>query len=254
MVAATSRRLLFFQKGSGLALFDFEYLEAPMAGPKVLPRVLDHHGRVRDPRTGNPMEDGNEGDGSIFAAPHAETAPDYRVFTGNDVSQPFSEVMETLRRAGFEGDSVTLMLTPRPQDVDRVPSPPPPAAHHSDFNVETSLGSFYHTECAYCWAVVQGKERERGFTLREICQAAAQGCSTCNVLQDGIVEFARLIFPRFSAEKVRVRQKENGESKLLSETRAVNVCFDEYGGETIVLTFGGSGEFAEARGFLGYSK
>lgn len=208
------------------------------------PLVMDLHGQLRDPNTGNALSDGQEMPGSIFHAVSSveSRTPDYQVFTGPDQTTPFSKIMEQMRAAGFQGNNVFLHLTPRPEDIDRVPSPPPPEMAPGQYNHGFSTGQLHRTKCNYCWAVVRDKERERGFTLAEIEQAARNGCSTCGVLRAGIKKFADLIFPRYDLGKVRVRQKENGTSKLLSETNTVGVTFDEYGGETISLTFGRPGQ------------
>jgi hypothetical protein len=211
--------------------------------PPPLPRIMDQNGRIRDPYTGNPLEDGQEGPGSIFHVPSSRDKPDYRLFTGKDTSKSFSEVMENLRAAGFEGEYIMMLVTPRPEDLDRIPSPPPPEGNHiSSSGVETAFGNLYRTECNYCWAIACGNERENGFTLQEINQAAANDCSTCYVLHTGITRFADLIFPEYDSRRIRVRQKEHGKSNLLSDTRAVYVSFDEYAGETMVLSFNGSGK------------
>jgi hypothetical protein len=214
-----------------------------MEGSKPpLPKIVDLHGQLRDPYSGNPLEEGQEGPDSIFHVPSSssKTAPDYRLYNGKDTTIPFSQFMETLRAQGFEGDNIFMHATPRPEDLDRVPSPLPSPRDYKDSAFEISLGNLYRTTCNYCWAIVRGKERETGFTLREIDQAARNGCSACGVLHAGITHFADLVFPKYQSGRVRVRQKENGKSRLLSETGAVDVRFDEYGGETLVLTFNGS--------------
>jgi hypothetical protein len=222
--------------------------------PTVFPTVFDIHGRLLDPTSGAPLPDGQEAPGSIFHVPSSEAAAEPTIHTdlsGNLSTISFSKLMQQMRRQGFEGENVFWDVAPRPEDLERVPSPPPPLVDYSDADVETTYASFYCTQCAYCWAVVQGSERSRGFKLSEICQAAIKGCSTCNVLQHGITKFADLLFPKYSNEKVRIRQGENGISKLLSETKAVTVCFDEYGGETIGLTFNGSSRYFKFRKIFG---
>lgn len=207
--------------------------------------IVDSHGRPWDPYSGGPLDDGQEGPGSIFyvppPAPSRFTTPPYRLFIDKDTSIPFTEFIERIKAQGYKGGDIFMHITPRPEDVDRIPPPPPPQRDYSDEVVETSVGDMYRTKCNYCYAVVTYAERERGFKLSEICLAAKNGCDTCDVLQRGIKYFAALIFPTYSDEKVRVRQKENGRSRLLSETKAVTLCFDEFGGETIKLTFNGSG-------------
>jgi hypothetical protein len=208
----------------------------------ALPEIYDLHGRLRDPYTGNPLEEGQEGPNSIFyvSGLSSATNPDYRLFTGPDTTIPFSEMMQMLRNAGFEGRSITMHTTPRPQDAERVPSPPPKG--YNDTEETMSFGSPYRTNCNYCWAIIKQKERERGFRLHEIRGAADRGCSACGVLYAGICRFAGMLFERFDISKVRVRQMESGRSKLLGDTKKVNVCFDEYNGENIDLSFKGEGK------------
>jgi hypothetical protein len=210
-----------------------------------VPLVMDLHGQLRHPKTGNPLSDGQEMPGSIFhvLSRDEDRAPEYQLFTGPDQITPFSKFMELIRANGFQGNSIFLHITPRPEDIDRVPSPPPPEMAPGQHNYGVSTGRLHRTKCNYCWAIVRDKERERGFTLAEIEQAARNGCSTCRVLRAGITKFADLLFPRYDFGKVRVRQKENGTSKLLSETNNVRVTFDEYGGESISLTFGRPGQY-----------
>ncbi|KAK3642958.1 hypothetical protein LTR56_010555 [Elasticomyces elasticus] len=200
--------------------------------------VIDIYGRICDPITGNPLGEGQEAPGSIFYVPVEDPRRDYQVFVGKAETMPFSKLMEQLRAAGFEGGSMMMHVTPRPEDADRAPSPPPLRPSHQDKSgMEYSSGDIYRTDCAYCWAVMRGKERERGFRLDEIQQAAKKGCSTCDVLQQSIGEYAPMIFPAFSCEKVRIRQEGIGETRLLSDTSEVIVCFDEYQDEFIKLEF-----------------
>lgn len=212
-----------------------------MADSMPFVEVVDIHGRICDPITGNPLGDGQEGPGSIFHVPISDPRSDYQVYTGRDETTPFSKIMEGMREAGFEGGNIFMHTTPRPEDIDRIPSPPPPrSSHHNDSDIEASFGNIYRTECAYCWAILRGNERQNGFKLHEIQQAASKGCSTCDVLQKGITAFAGLIFPAYNSEKIRIRQEGNEKTRLLSETKDVTVCFDEYKGEVIKLTFKGS--------------
>jgi hypothetical protein len=203
-----------------------------------VPRVTDLH----DPFTGNPMEDGQEGPNSIFYVPGmpSECAPDYRLFTGPDTTISWTEYMQKIRDAGFKGTSITMAVTPRPQDRNRVPSPPPDLERAKDNGgtVATSFASFWRTNCNYCWAVIRSQEREMGFRLEEIKGAADRGCSTCSVLHDSIRHFADMIFPSYSSSKVRIRQKVKERFRLLSDTQSVRVSFDEYSGEDFFLNFG----------------
>ncbi|KAJ8110731.1 hypothetical protein OPT61_g6497 [Boeremia exigua] len=201
-------------------------------------RITDLHGRQRDVHTGNIMEDGQEGPNSIFYVPGmpSETRPDYRLYVG-DKTITFSEWMNRLRESGFEGSSILFGVTPRPQDLRRAPSPPPDDEETNEGDVAMAMARFYRTECNYCWAIVCEKQRETGFDLAELKGAAQRGCSTCMVICDGIRHFAGMIFPHHDNQKVRVRQNTKGNSKLLSDTQAMTVTFDEFSGESFTLTF-----------------
>ncbi|KAK5677194.1 hypothetical protein LTS10_010383 [Elasticomyces elasticus] len=221
-----------------------------MAATALHVEVIDIYGRICDPITGNPLGEGQEAPGSIFYVPVEDPRRDYQVFVGKAETMPFPKLMEQLRAQGFEGGSMMMHVTPRPEDADRAPSPPPLRPSHQDKSgMEYSLGDIYRTDCAYCWAVMRGKERQRGFGLDEIQQAAKKGCSTCNVLQQSIGEYALMMFPAFSCEKVRIRQQGIGETRLLSDTSEVIVCFDEYQDEFIKLEFKGSRKASPSRPF-----
>jgi hypothetical protein len=216
-----------------------------------LPIVYNQHGQLLDPYSGNPLEEGQEGPDSIFYVPLSSPhRPNYVLFAGDDGSPiEFPEVMRKLRETGFEGSTVGVFTTPKPEDRDRVPAPPPLQLDETtSAGVEIVRGNFYRGKCNYCWAVVQSEEREWGFTLREIRQAADNGCSTCGVLYAGITHFADLIFHKYECGRVRVRQGNNGgrpiQLKQLSEIGVVTACFDEFGGETIALSWRVSGKFA----------
>jgi len=209
-----------------------------MADPTHFVEIVDIHGRVCDPVTGNPLGEGQEGPGSIFHVPVVDPRGDYQIYTSKDETIGFSKTMEMLRDAGFQGGRIFMHNTPRPEDIDRIPSPPPSqSSRHNDSEVGFSLGNIYRTECAYCWAILRGKERQHGFKLHEIQLAARKGCSTCDVLQTGITAFADLLFPTYNCDKVRIRQEVHKKTRLLSESKNVTVCFDEYEGEVITLAF-----------------
>lgn len=214
-----------------------------MADPTHYVEVVDIHGRVCDPVTGNALGEGQEGPGSIFHVPVKDPRGDYQLYISKDETMDFSKHMQMLRDAGFQGGNIFMHATPRPQDIDRIPSPPPSqSSRHNDSEVGFSLGNIYRTECAYCWAILRGKERQHGFKLHEIQLAARKGCSTCDVLQRGITTFADLLFPTYNCEKVRIRQEVHEKKRLLSDSKNVTVCFDEYEAEVINLAFVASRE------------
>ncbi|KAK0113949.1 hypothetical protein ONS96_014798 [Cadophora gregata f. sp. sojae] len=227
-----------------------EHLDNESLEHDALPRIIDLYGRQRDPFTGNAMEEGQEGPNSIFYVPgmRSETDPDFQIFIGADKSISWTENMQRLRYAGFRGTSITMSVTPRPQDRDRIPSPPPDFARSRDTNnrVVESYASFWRTKCNYCWAVISHREREMGFRLSEITSAADKGCDTCNVLHRSIRHFADMIFPSYDSTKVRVRQSPEEEVRLLSDTKSVRVSFDEHGGEDFHLIFAEEGRQAPA--------
>ena len=211
-----------------------------MAQPTPFVEMIDIHGRVCDPVTGNPLGDGQEGPGSIFHVPSKDEPRDYVVFTDQG-KKPWSDVMKTLVNSGFQGGHIMMHSTPRPEDVDRPPSPPPSLTSHQESGgFQVSTGNIYRTQCAYCWAILQGKERERGFKLCEIQQAAAKGCGACDVLCNAVVAFGDIIFASHDNRKVRIRQKGEGITRLLSESKQVTVCFDEHDAEVMKLSIKGT--------------
>lgn len=167
-------------------------------------RITDLHGRQRDIHTGNVMEEGQEGPNSIFYVPGmpSETQPDYRLYVKGDEMIPFSKWMKKMRDAGFEGSRILFGVTPRPQDVRRVPKAPPAENEVNEGGVAMAVARFYRTKCNYCWAIVNESERETGFDMSEIEGAVKRGCSTCRVICAGIRNFADMIFPRFNPEQV----------------------------------------------------
>ncbi|KAF2007548.1 HET-domain-containing protein [Amniculicola lignicola CBS 123094] len=185
------------------------------------------------------MEEGQEGPNSIFYVPGmpSETRPDFRLYTDGDGSISFSEWMQKVRDLGFQGSSISFAVTPRPQDIRRVPLPPPEEKEISGGGVAMAVAKFYRIKCNYCWAIVCEAERETGFDLAEIEGAAEKGCSTCLAICAGIRHFADMIFPRYNTKKIRVRQTMKAKSKLLSDTEAMVVSFDEFNGESFTLTF-----------------
>ncbi|CAN9473440.1 unnamed protein product [Alternaria alternata] len=193
------------------------------------------------------MEEGQEGPNSIFYVPGmpSETQPDYRLYINGDESISFSEWMKKMRNAGFQGSHILFGVTPRPQDIRRVPSPPPDEKEVREGGVAMAVARFYRTKCRYCWAIVNERERETGFDMAEIEGAAEKGCNACLVICTGIRHFADMIFPRYNTRHVRVRQNMRGRQKLLSDTKALVVSFDEYNGESFTLTF--SDEVIERR-------
>ncbi|KAL5323084.1 hypothetical protein ACEPPN_007612 [Leptodophora sp. 'Broadleaf-Isolate-01'] len=208
---------------------------------ECMPLVTDLYGRQRDPFTGNAMEEGQEGPNSIFYVPGmpSEKGPDYQIFIGPEEAISWTKHMQQLRNAGFRGTKIMMSVTPRPQDRDRVPSPPPDwdKQNNTVGAAVTSYASFWRTKCNYCWAVIRHGEREMGFRLAEIKGAADRGCGTCDVLYNSIRHFADMIFPSYNTSKVRVRQNPDERLRLLSDTKSVRVSFDEYTGEDFYLTF-----------------
>lgn len=214
---------------------------------ECMPLVTDLYGRQRDPFTGNAMEEGQEGPNSIFYVPGmpSEKGPDYQIFIGPEEAISWTKHMQQLRNAGFRGTKIMMSVTPRPQDRDRVPSPPPDwdKQNNTVGAAVTSYASFWRTKCNYCWAVIRHGEREMGFRLAEIKGAADRGCGTCDVLYNSIRHFADMIFPSYNTSKVRVRQNPDERLRLLSDTKSVRVSFDEYTGEDFYLTFAEEGNF-----------
>lgn len=206
-----------------------------------LPVLVDIHGHRVDPITGRVLRGAEEATGSVF-----HTVPDsdhdestyYRFADGSSVP----DMMRMLRGAGFQGQKIILAVTPRPQDENPPVLPPPPKVSFSDGPYEISGGNTHRTSCGYCHAVITRKERPRGYTLQELCDAARQGCETCGVLHKAIEHFGKLIFQQFDPNKVRVQQKELSrlfKTGLLSHSELVTAFFDEYGAEAVQLDFKG---------------
>jgi hypothetical protein len=202
---------------------------------------VDPNGRI----LGNdfrPLPDGQEGLGSIFHVPNADSASiDVDVKTG-----PIDSIHDLVAAAehhgfekssGYGGGNLFLNLYDDPKTNYKLPSPPPYWSGDPRQVTETSGGSTYRTSCVYCWAIVNDKERPKGFTLAQLHKAALQGCEVCDGIQKAVSVFAQLLFFGYDERKVRVRQDENQPSRLLSQTRKVSVYFEEYDGETILLQF-----------------
>ena len=199
----------------------------------------DPHGRILDENL-QPPPDGQQGPGSIFHVPSSETKAAHKAQSGKITSVEdllkASEYHGFERRNQYKTSNVIMLLTDDPKEESRPPSPP--SSQFNALSSEALSGATHYTACAFCWAVVKGKERWKGFTLKELNGAARQGCDTCNVLQKSIRHFTDIIFPTYEDEKVRVCQSVDHPLKLLSQTKKVSITFEEHGGETISMQFG----------------
>jgi hypothetical protein len=204
--------------------------------------MFDFRGRRLDPETGTLLGSGEETQDSIFYTNRSQKPrPDAE-------RNPFLTNFRAGLGPGFEGSgrNVFLHITPHPDDEFKPPSPPPPEMSRgfrtTRSGIDTPLtGIVYRTVCAYCYAILRDRQRERGYRLSEIVQAAAQGCGTCDVIQKVIKSYADLIFSEYDPLKVMVRQSHNTPDQLLSQTKRVTIVFDEYGAESIVLNFDAAG-------------
>ena len=208
--------------------------------PLQEPTITDIHGRHVDPLTGRILAEGETSTGSIFAPAlndddGARTrGPGY--YGGFGQQKSFQEMMQSLRAAGFKGENITLLVTPRAEEENApIEPPPPPVVEDPDALYELSRGNIYQTSCGYCWAVLRGKQRTRGFKLDELQQAASQGCGTCRVLTQTIDHFALMVFKSHDAKQVRIRQEYDKTGLLLSQCSSVNVFFDQYNRERLVI-------------------
>jgi hypothetical protein len=102
----------------------------------------------------------------------------------------------------------------------------------------SDLGS---SGCRCCGTILAGLERDEGFTLLKLHEAASRGCEACDVLQQSVKHFSKFLFSGYKDEKVRINQGHNQHPGQLAQAKQVSVCFDEYGGETMELSFYGSG-------------
>jgi hypothetical protein len=200
--------------------------------------IFDFRGRRLDPETGTLLGGGEETKDSIFYTNKSQNSrPDA------ERNPLLADVMAGLG-PGFEGSgrNVFLNITPHHDDEFKPPSPPPPEMSRGFRTTRAGINApptsiVYRTVCAYCYAILRDRQRERGYRLSEIVQAAAQGCGTCDVIQKVIKSYADLIFSEYDPLKVMVRQSHNTPNQLLSQTKKVTIVFDEYGGESIVLNF-----------------
>lgn len=208
-------------------------------------------GRLLDPHTGMPFPEGQEGVGSIFHAPSAAPVPPSsstahersKQGSGTTVLISYSDILQTLRRVGFRGENIIANITPYPEDEER---PADSAASQSGRSPNLPQGltssDLESSGCRCCSTILAGLERDEGFTLLKLHEAASRGCEACDVLQQSVRHFSKFLFSGYKDEKVRINQGGNQHPGQLAQAKRVSVCFDEYGGETMELSLYGNGK------------
>jgi hypothetical protein len=219
-----------------------------------LPRVVDMQGRLLDPQTGRPLPEGQEGVGSIFHAPSATPVPPTfsrrpiahdRSEQGSStlVKVSHSDLLQQARRQGFQGQNVIMHIIPYPKDEERSSdSAAPQSGRSPKLPQDLTSSDLESSGCHCCGTILAGLERDEGFTLLKLHEAASRGCEACDVLQQSVRHFSKFLFSRYKDEKVRINQGGNQHSRQLAQAKRVSVHFDEYGGETMELSFYGSGK------------
>jgi hypothetical protein len=92
-------------------------------------------------------------------------------------------------------------------------------------NAASRLEKYPRTDCRICTTFVTAKDRMRGYKLLELRNAGQFGCSACSALYQGITHFAKMLELEYEDWESNVRQTSIENSKLLSETREIDVSF-----------------------------
>ena len=221
------------------------------------PLIRNFHGDFVDPRTGRILRSNPK---SIFFSPHQREDNSYVHFDKGSMGNTVPDLLQNFGELGLRPKQVTLMVTPSPSTLAAPVSRPPSRSSFQmddDDLYEVSGGNTFRSTCGYCWQVSERKQRPRGFTVKELSEAAKAGCDTCNALQRSVRHFGDLVFGHsgYTLDKVRVKQQERAgatfETGLLSHANKVLVHFDEHGGETLEMDFRDSSKLV-ARKFIHY--
>ena len=82
----------------------------------------------------------------------------------------------------------------------------------------------------------------RGYKLLELRNAGQFGCSACSALYQGITHFAQMLELKYEDWESEIGQKSIENSKLLSETRDINVTFTQNDEHVAQLDFSCTGK------------
>jgi hypothetical protein len=192
-----------------------------------MPKLLDMQGNPIDPGTRLEVATNPDGQASTGSIYHVSSAPDARrQLVG------IEGIMEMLRAAGFEGDTVHFHIIPRDEEEEQ-------RIDEARFR-RASPARLYPTACSICSAVLADAERFRGFRLNELRESARAGCDPCSILYRSVIYFADMLLRDYDREDTRVTQRDNEDLRLLSQTKEVSVHFEDY--SSFSLTFSVSGE------------
>ena len=210
-----------------------------------IPNIFDMDGRLIDPNSPEgmpkPLLEGQEGPDSIFYVPSASTrrSPSASTRTspsGLDLTIP--NMLAQLSRQGVQPENFIVRTLVRPKDAeshDLKRQATKPNIPHFRMNYRVEDGQ--PPSCPYCKLILEDAEGRKGFDLQELYEVAKSGCETCDVLQLAITYFARFVFLDFDRKRVWVKQSQNSPSMLLSETKMVEVHFEEHHDEVLTLSF-----------------
>jgi hypothetical protein len=210
-----------------------------------MPNIFDMDGRLIDPNSPEgmpkPLLEGQEGPDSIFYVPSASTRKSPSASTrtspsGLDLTIP--NMLAQLSRQGVQPENLIMRTLVRPKDAephDLKRQAAKPNIPHFRMNYRVEDGQ--PPSCPYCKLILENAEDRKGFDLQELYEVAKSGCETCDVLQLAITYFARFVFLDFNRNRVWVKQSQNSPSMLLSETKMVEVHFEEHQDEVLTLSF-----------------
>ncbi len=91
-----------------------------------LPIITDLHGRSVDPASGRILRGGQGDPDSIFYAPSKPLGDGGNEYYHFENGSTVPDLMQKLRRAGFRGKGIQLLVTPRPEHENPPVWPP----HH----------------------------------------------------------------------------------------------------------------------------
>jgi len=225
----------------------------PVGDDVPMPNIVDQDGHLLDPTSlmgmPQPLAEGQEAPGSIFHVPPAPGSDSRICYTSRAPGRDFraqeeslAALLAQLRRQGFQGNNMIVNSWTTPEDFESFNQKRQAykqALPHARRNYRVANGQ--PPLCPYCKAVLENQEDREGFDLQELYEVAKSGCETCDVLHQAITYFAKFVFSDFDMNRVWVKQSQNGPSRLLSETRMVEVRFEEHQDEILTLSFKAAG-------------
>lgn len=189
-------------------------------------QFVDVNGRLIDINF-QPLPDGQEVPSSIFYVPPVRQSNDGPINTIEELVAAFKEHQYQKSKPS----NIIMNLIPIRDGYEDARVAVPPRS------LQTVDGYKYNTTCSFCWTVISDKKEFEKFTLNALQKAARNGCSTCDIIHKSITGIVQLVFERFDGNRVLVAQRKNLPSRLLSATKSVEVCFEEYGNQTFNVEF-----------------